>query len=523
MSWKAVFGVSLIGPGLLFGGLATARAAPGDSATTPFIVAFAGGATTLDPIMRSETATMSWQQHIFDTITTLASDGHAVAQIATSWKNLSPTEWQLTLRNGVHFQNGALMTPQDVGQSILDTKTNPKSQFRPFVSDVSGYKVVNDDTIDVTFTTPDPLFPLHLTEVPVMPEALIAKEGRAAFERDPVGTGPYRFISWVPQDHLVLETWKGYWGKAPTFHYVRLEAIPNAATRLASLLSGEVQVAEKIAPDDFARVRSSGRAYLSIVPGLRTMYLAVDVWRPKGSAGMKPDEKNPFMNQKVREAVIEAIDLPLIREKIFNGAAKVADQFSPPGIESYDPTVSPIKYDPKAARESLTEAGYPHGFAMRLDSPNDRYLEDSTVAQAIGGLLGNIGITVNVNAIPKAVFFPQINKGDFTMYFAGWSSNDPITTWNSIFHCRDPKAGLGYVNRAHYCNAKADQIMAKAAATFNDAARIKLEREAYAIAGKDRAYIPLYYQDEIAGITDTVAWQERPDGLVLAQKMHHRK
>lgn len=514
---------SLIGSGLLFGGLASARAAPGDSAKTPLVVAFDGGATTLDPIMRSETTTISWQLQIFDTITMLSPDGQAAPRIAIKWKNLSPTEWQLTLRSGVHFQDGALMTPQDVGQSILDTKNNPKSQFREFVAAVSGYKIVNDDTIDVAFTTPDPLFPLHLAEVPVMPEALIAKEGRAAFEHDPIGTGPYRFVSWVPQDHLVLETWKGFWGKAPTFHYVRLESIPNTATRLAALLSGEVQVAEQIAPEDFGRIRSSGRAYLSIVPSLRTMYLAVDVWRPEGSAGMAPGEKNPFMNPKVREAVREAIDVPLIRDKIFNGAAKVADQFSPSGIESYDPAVSPLKYDPGAARELLAEAGYPHGFRVRLDSPNDRYLEDSIVAQAVGGLLGNIGITVKVNAIPKAIFFPQINRGDFTMYFAGWSSNDPVTTWNSIFHCRDPKTGLGHVNRAHYCNPKADVIMAKAAATFDDATRIKLEREAFAIGDDDRAYIPLYYQDEVAGITNDVAWKERPDGLVLVWQMHHRK
>ncbi|MGH7057833.1 MAG: ABC transporter substrate-binding protein, partial [Acetobacteraceae bacterium] len=494
MFWRASL-AGLIGAGLLLSGLTPARAARGDSAASPLVVAFAGGATTLDPIMRSETPTESWQRNIFDTVTMLSPSGHPLPRIVTAWKDLSPTEWQLTLRSGVRFQDGSAMTADDVGRSILDTKNNPKSQFREFASDVSGYKVVNDHTIDVTFNTPDPLFPTHLSQVPVMPEALIAKEGRAAFERHPVGTGPYRFVSWLPQDHLVLETWKGFWGKTPAFRYVRLETIPNAATRLAALLSGQVQVAAKIEPEDFARVRSSGRAYLNIVPSLRTMYIAVDVWRKTGSAGMKPEEKNPFMMPKVRDAVAEAIDVPLIRDKIFNSAAKVASQFSPPGIESYDPQVAPTKYDPAAARKLLAEAGFSHGFAMRLDSPNDRYLDDSIVAQAVGGLLGNIGIKVNVNAIPKAIFFPQINKGDFTMYFAGWSSVDPISTWDSIFHCRNAKTGRGHANRAHYCNPAADALMAKASTTFDDAARIKLERKAFAMAAHDRAYIPLYYQD----------------------------
>ncbi|MGH7057394.1 MAG: ABC transporter substrate-binding protein, partial [Acetobacteraceae bacterium] len=452
MSGRAVL-ASLIGAGFLFGGLAAARAAPGGSAARPLVVAMAGGATTLDPIMRSETPTESWQRNIFDTVTMLSPSGHPLPRIATAWKDLTPTEWQLTLRSGVRFQDGSAMTADDVGRSILDTKNNPKSQFREFVSDVSGYKVVNGHTIDVTFSTPDPLFPTHLSQIPVMPEALIAKEGRAAFERHPVGTGPYRFVSWLPQNHLVLETWKSFWGKTPAFHYVRMEAIPNAATRLAALLSGQVQVAAKIDPDDFARVRSSARAYLNIVPGSRTMYVAFDVWRKTGSEGVKPGAENPFMDPKVREAVAIAINVPLIKEKIFDGAATIASQFSPPNIESYDPSVPPTKYDPAAARKLLAEAGFSHGFAMRLDSPNDRYLDDSIVAQAIGGLLGNIGIKVKVNAIPKAIFFPQMFKGDFTMYFQGWSSTDPISTWEAVFHCRDPKVGLGHTNHGHYCNA----------------------------------------------------------------------
>ncbi len=510
---------ALIGATLMVLIAGSARAAPGDSATQPFVVAFKGGATTLDPIMRSETTTNSWQRQIFDTITVLSPAGVPEPRIATAWKSLSPTEWQLTLRQGVHFQNGALMTPEDVGASIMDTKNNPKSQYREYANDVSGYKVVGGHTLVVTFTRPNPVFPIYLSQIPVMPETLIAKEGRATFANHPIGTGPYRFVSWLADDHLVLKTWSGFWGTKPAFRHVRLESIPEAATRLAALLSGQVQVAEKIDPSDFARVRASGRAYLSIVPGLRTMYLGLDVWRPTGSAGMARGEKNPFMDRRVRKAIAEAINVPLIRDKIFNGAAAVAAQFTPPGLEAYDPALKPIPYNQAVARKLLAAAGYAHGFTMRLDATNDRYLEDSLVAQAIGGMLGNVSITVKVNAIPKAIFFPQIDKGDFTMYFAGWSGTDPISTWNAIFHCRDAKAGFGHVNRAHYCSPKADALMAKASQTFDDAKRIALERQAYAIAAHDLAYIPLYYQAEVAGVANGVVWKERPDGLIFVWQM----
>jgi peptide/nickel transport system substrate-binding protein len=225
------------------------------------------------------------------------------------------------------------------------------------------------------------------------------------------------------------------------------------------------------------------------------------------------------MDPRVRLAVAQAINVPLIRDKVFDGAATVAAQFTPRGLEAHDPSLKPIPYDPAAARKLLADAGYAKGFAVRLDATNDRYLEDSLVAQAIGGMLEEVGVKVNVNAIPKAVFFPQINKGDFTMFLAGWSGTDPISSWNSIFHCRDPKAGFGHVNRTHYCNAAADALIAKAGATFDAEQRIALERQAYAMGQKDLAINPLYFQDEVAGLSKHLVSEERPDGLIFVSQM----
>ena len=417
---------------VLLGLSPAARAAIGENARHPLVVAFKGGATTLDPIMRSETTTESWQRNIFDTITILSPRGKPVPRIAVAWKNLSPLSWQLSLRAGVTFQDGTKMTAADVGQSIMDAANNPKSQMREFVNAVTGYKVVNPTTLTVSFSRPDPLFPIHLSAIPVMPEALIGKEGRAAFAAHPIGTGAYRLVSWLADDHLDLRAWKGYWGKPVAFRFVRLESIPNGATRLAALLSGQIQIAEKIDPEDFARVKTSGRAHITSVPGTRTMYLSMDVWRASGSPGMAAGAKNPFMDVRVRKAVYQAIDIGLLRAKIFNNAATVATQFMPPLMESFDPALKRFPFSLAAARTLLAAAGYPHGFTVRLDATNDRYLEDQLVAQALAGMLQPVGITVQVNAIPKAVFFPQMNRGDFTLYLAGWGSVDPLSTWNSL-------------------------------------------------------------------------------------------
>ena len=513
---------------LCFGGLflcfallfSSANAAVGDSADDPLIVAFQGGAVTLDPIMRSENTAYSWQRHIFDTITFRTRKGKVVPRIATAWKNLSPLKWRLTLRSDVKFHDGSAMTAKDVGQSIIDANENPKSQIRAYVSSVKDFKVVDPQTIVVTFDEPDPLFPTHLATVPVLPEALIKKQGRAAFNDHPIGTGPYKFVSWNADDHLLLTAWKGFWGPQPAFQHVKLVAIPNSATRIASLLSGQVQFVEKVEPTNFPRVKANGDAYISVAPGERTMYLAVDYHNKTDSPGMPEGGKNPFMQPAARRAIDLAIDRKLINDKIFGGQMTVTYQFVPPSLEAYDPSVKPVAHDPDKAKDLLSEAGYDDGFTMRLDAPNDRYLYDSLVAQALGGVLGEIGIQVDVNAVPKAVFFPKMDTGDFTMYFAGWGSTDPVSTWNAMFHCPDKAQGFGSVNREGYCNEKADALMARAAQTFNREQRVALERKAYRTAIEDDyAYIPLYYQNVIAGVSSKVGWQSRPDELILAWQM----
>ena len=510
--------------GAMLAALASAQAAPGDSPNERLVVAWQGGATTLDPIMRSETTTYSWQRHIFDLLTMPNRKGGVDPRIVTSWKNIDPQTWRLTLRSDVKFHDGSKMTADDVGKSIMDAKQNPKSQVKNFVVNVTGYKVVDPRTIDVSFSAPDPIFPRHLDSIPLMPEALIAKEGREAFDKHPIGSGPYEFESWLAEDHVDIKAWDGFWGKKPDFKYVRLESIPNDATRLAALLSGQIQVAEKIGPSDFNRVKNSGKTHLVMVPGFRTIFLALDAWRPTGSAGMAKGEKNPFMDPRVRKAVLQAINVDLIRQKIFNGAVTAATQFIPPHIEGHDDSLKRFPYDVKAAKKLLADAGYPNGFTVRLDATNDRYFEDALVAQALGGLLKKVGIKVQVNAIPKAVFFPKVNKGDFTIYMAGWGNIDGISTYQALFHCRDLKKGYGHVNREHFCNAKTDAMMEKASAIFDDAARVKLEHQVYdTVDRKDIAYVPLYHENVIAGLSNAIKYDSRPDELILAWQMHKAK
>lgn len=499
---------------------ASPEAAFGDAPGSPLAIAFKGGATTLDPIARSENTSYSWQRHIFDTLTFQDRSGRPQPRIVTTWRISGQNRWRLTLRQGVKFQNGRTMTAEDVAESIMDAATNPKSQVRNYVVNVSKAEAAGADAVEVTTSRPDPALPLELTQIPVMPEQEIKREGRGFLDQHPIGTGPYQFVSWLAQDNLVLQSWNGYWDRKPAFSHVKLASIPNDATRLAALVSGQVQVAEKVDPQDFDRIRRSATAYLSTIGGVRVIYLSMDAWRKTGSPGIPGGGKNPFVDPKVRKAVYQAIDVNALRQKIFNGEAVPATQFVAPAIESYDAGKKRFPYDPAAAKKLLTEAGYPNGFTVRLDAPNDRYLDDSLVAQALAGMLGQVGITVQVNAIPKAVFFPQVDKGDFTMYMAGWGTIDPVSAWNTLYHCRDEVHGYGGVNREHYCNPKLDAMMARAASIFDQRFRIRAEREAYDLADRqDFAYVPLYWEEVIAGVNAHVRWDSRPDELIFAWQM----
>ena len=494
----------------------------GDSPQNPLVIAYNGGAVTLDPIMRAENTTFAWQRHIFDTITIQdPNTGRPLPRIATSWKIVGQNRWRFELRKGVKFQNGRPMTAQDVADSIMDTATNPKAQLRYYLVSVAKAEPAGPNAVVVTTKESNPILPLDLANVPVMPEVEIKRDGRGFLDTHPIGTGPYEFVSWLAQDHLTLKSWSGYWGPKPAFDNVKLENIPNGATRLAGLLSGQIQVAEKIDPQDFARVKSSGNAYITALGGVRVSYLAMDYWRKTDSPGV-PGGKTPFMDPRVRKAVYQAIDVNALRDKIFNGAAVPATQWLGASLEEHDPSLKRFPYDPAASKKLLAEAGYPDGFSVRLDAPNDRYLDDALVAQAVGGMLQAVGIKVQVNAETKAVFFPQIDKGDFSLYLSGWGPNDPISNWNAVFHCRDQAHGFGIpANREHYCNEKADDIMLRAASIFDERFRVPVERQAYDLADRhDIAYVPLYWEDVIAGVNNHVNWRSRPaDELILAWMM----
>lgn len=491
--------------------------AQGDELT----IGFQGGAVTLDPHMRAETTTISWQLHTYESLTYLERDGSISPKLATEWENVDENTWLVTLREGIQWQDGSDFTAEDAAYSLERALNHPESEMKQYITAISDVEVVDPLTIRINTSAPDPLMPLHLSQVRIVNQAFTEEVGDNGMTSQAMGTGPYRVVSYSNEDNLVLERFEDYWGDAPSFDRVRLVNIPNGSTRIAALLSGEVDVAEKILPQDFPRLERDENVYITQIPGNRVIYLTMDFSCSENCPGSNLEGgANPFTDPLVRRAVYHAIDIDTIIERIMGGAAAPATQFIAPATTYYDENIERYSYDPEEAQRLLAEAGYEDGFSVRLDAPNDRYLNDTLVAQAVGGLLNNVGVQTEVNATPKAVFFPQIDNGEFLMYIAGWSSSDIVSTYNAQVHTKDDGIGYGFANRNGYTNPDVDALIQQVNVEFDEARRIELIQQINEQAlAEDVVWVPLHVENVIAGVRQGIAFEAHPSEYLLAWEM----
>jgi len=499
-----------------------------------FVVAYQGGAVTLDPHMRNETTTLAWQHHIFETPFFYNPEGKVVPVLAEKIELVDENTWKLYLKKGVKFHDGTEMTAEDVAFSILRAATHKKSQMKGYVGKVSDAKALDRYTVLIKTKVPDPLLPAHLDHAAVIPKAYLEKVGEEGFNKHPIGTGPYKFVSWLNGDHLNLEAFEDYWGKKPDFKKVKLVNIPNGATRVAALLSGEVDIAEKVLPQDFARVERSGVATVKQTPGVRVIYIALDYWREYGSEGLPEGAKNPFLDPRARKAIYMAIDADAIVKKIMGGAATVAQQFLAPIHEGYNPEIKRFPYDPKAARKLLEDLGYGDTdgdgwlelptkdggrvpFKLRIDAPNDRYLNDAQIAQALANMLRKIGIQAEVNAVPKKVFFPNMDQGPLH-HVHGRLGLDGLDQHHALDVPLQGRVGpLRPLQPSALQKPRGGPPDRGGGQDLRQGKTRGAPQEAMYIAMvEDVAYIPLHYENVIAGVRKGVRFTPRPDEYLHA-------
>ena len=450
--------------------------------------------------------------------------------LAVSWKPIDDTTWEIKLRQGVKFHDGTPFTADDV---IFTFERAPNVEGSPsgFGTYIKGKEVIriDDYTVHIKTERPYPLMPNDLSTFSIVSR----KHGEGATTADynsgkaTIGTGAYKFVEYVPGDRIVLERNENYWGDKPEWTKVTLKAIKSGPSRVAALLAGDVDLIEQTPTADIERLKGDPNLTLSQGISNRVIYLHLDHWRdnsPFVKAKDGGDITNPLKDLRVRQAISESINRDAIVSRVMEGVAIKAGQLLPEGFFGVSPNLKPVKYNPEDAKKKLSEAGYPEGFKLTIHGPNDRYINDAKIAEAVAQMLTRVGIQTDVVTMPRSVYFKRASRGgpdgtpEFSFILVGWGSGtgEASSPLKSLIHTYDKEHGFGASNRGRYSNAEVDKLIEDALATVDDAKRQDLLAKATELAINDVAIIPLHYQVNTWAARKGIKYRARTDEATVA-------
>lgn len=484
---------------------------------------------SLDPYTRDETLQLALTGNIYEPLVRHTPGLDIEPSLATSWERIAPTRWRFHLRHGVTWQDGSSFTADDVLFSFARIRS-PSSLLRSTVAMIRTATRVDDFTVDFETMSPDPLLPRELCTWYIMPKAWAEREGAEApaqlkskeenyATRHALGTGPYRLVAREPDRRTVLERNPEWWDAAARDvmpDRAEFSVIVASATRVAALVSGDVDLITHVPPLDASFVAGRPGLKLLRAPEMRTIFLGMDQGRDEL---LKSDVKgrNPFRDRRVREAVALAIDENAIASRVMRDMARPAWLLWAPGVNGYaaglDHRPAP---DSARARALLAEAGFPNGFKVGMDCPNDRYVMDEAICTAIVSMLARVGITVQLNVQPKARFFAEIGPPDFhtSFYLLGWTP-PTYDALNVLFNLAGTRSNTrGLINFGGYSNPEVDSLIDRIGQAASAEERDQLIGEAAGVVQHDLAYIPLHQQVLLWGARDDVDVPLPADGFL---------
>ena len=466
--------------------------------------------------------------HVFDALVMLDGDSRLIPGLATSWKQIGDDTWEFKLRAGVKFHDGSDFSAEDVKFSIERPATvkNSPGAFTIYTRAIKSIQIVDPLTIRLRTEGPYPLIPTDLSSLAIVSAKAAANAGTEDFNsgKAAVGTGPFKFARWARGDRIELARNDAYWGPKPPWDNATFRLIPNDPARVAALLSGSVQAVENLPTADMARLRANRDFVLHRSISHRLIYLHLDSSRDKApfifDNDGKPLDKNPLKDVRVRRAISKAVNRDAIRDRVMEGAAQPTGQLMAEGFFGYTPKLRPEPFDPDGAKKLLAEAGYPNGFALTLHAPNDRYVNDEQVAQAIAQMLSRAGIRTRVETMPSSVYFSRATKLEFSLMFLGWGADtgEASSPLKALLATFDRERGMGTTNRGRYSNPAMDKLLAEALATVDDGRRARLLQEATEAAIGDLGVIPLYHQINVWAARRGIAYVPRTDERTYAHE-----
>jgi peptide/nickel transport system substrate-binding protein len=493
-------------------------------------VANQGDVLSLDPHSFNEAIQLSFLNNVFESLATRGKDLKIGPSLATSWSAVSPTTWRFELRRNVRFHDGSPFTADAVFS--LERARGDGSDVKPQLASVKAVRKVSDFTIELDTTAPNPILPELMTNILIMSKSWCEAnqatkpvdrrkgiENAASFKAN--GTGPYRVRERQPSTRTVLARNPQWWNKLESnVDEVIFMPIENNSTRVAALLSGEVDVIDPVPLPDMPRIAASANLQVVENPELRVVFLGFDQKRDQ-LLNSSVKGKNPFKDQRVRQAFYQAIDINTIKTRIMRNSAFPTGGMVADGIRGYTPDMkNRLAYDPEASKKLLADAGYPGGFEVGMNCPNDRYVNDAEVCQAVATNLARVGIKIQLQVESKSTYFPKALKREVSFFMLGWTPA-AYDAHNLLFTVlATPSGTQGSWNFGAYSNPKLDELTTKIQSEINPDLRSAMVKEALDIHSQDVGHIPLYQQTLVWAMKKNVTAYQRADGFMLFKWMN---
>lgn len=471
-----------------------------DQQSSPLTVALHSDPLSLDPHRYNEVLTFSVLSNIYEGLTGIGPNGRVLPVLAERWENPDDVTWRFVLRSNAVFHDGRPLTADDVVASLERARTHPETEFSSYLVEIDQIRALDPTTVEITTARPYPILLNKLAFVMVVP-------ADAPIEIDePIGTGPYRLVDYVPDEQARLDAFTGYWLEPAPEPQVTLLTLPDPRERLEQLLAGTLDLATELAPGDLGAIDRSTCCRVASRDGLQVEYIAMRIAAP------------PFDDRRVREAIHLAIDRQALVERQFGGHATPATQMVGPNVFGFAPDLPVSSADPAQARQLLEDAGYENGIDLVLEH---RVGRDPTL---VVEQLAAVGIRITATAYDWSDMIERLRGGTTELYFGGVLavSADASDVFDSIVHSRDRERGYGQNNWSGLNDSELDRLIEDSGTTLDMMQRRRTLEAAMTRLMSELVYLPLFYQHEIFGAHQDLVFEPRLDGMLRLRDMYRQ-
>ncbi|WP_408011240.1 ABC transporter substrate-binding protein [Pseudalkalibacillus sp. A8] len=474
----------------------------GGGDNTTLTIAQSADLTTMDPQNSLSTTGDRVFRNMFSRLFYRDSNMEIQPELVDTYENIDDVTWNFKLKDGVTFHNGDPLTAEDVKFSLERVMTDDTLKEFTYFQQFTEVNVIDDLTVEIKTDGPMPtILPLLAKSgSDVLPKKYFEEVGLEEFQKNPIGSGPYKYVEWKRDDRVVLEAYDDYFGDAPKWKKVIVRAIPESSTRVGELMTGGVDLATDVPPNEWDRVNSEEG--VSLINGDTTRVMLIMLRHTDGYVTSDP---------KVREAIDLAIDDQAIVDSVLKGTAVPVRSRVPEGVIGANPDLyNTYVYDVEKAKKLLAEAGYENGFELTFTAPKGRYPLDGEVAQLIASMLGEVGIKVNLELLESSAFLDKYNSNsNEEMIMIGLADGLLDASYSLVHYTKERAAG-----QTDYYNEEVEELYKAANQNLNAEERIQQYQKITAIVAEERPHIFLFQQGANYGVGDNVKFAPRLDEVI---------